>query len=198
MAVILSGTFLLLAVIGRVIIQIHQTGNHGIRFANPVTEPVAAIAGTMFLLSFSLSILFIALDHLGVWQLERLEIVSNFSVFAVAIGYFGILIILLAQWQMRDEWRIGVDQNEKTALVTHGLYSRSRNPIYFGIFLYWVGLAGALPHPIILILGLVCWASIEVIVRNVEEPYLRRLHGSDYEKYLEQTNRYLIFARKHA
>ena len=123
MAVILSGTFLLLAVIGRVIIQIHQTGNHGIRFANPVTEPVAAIAGTMFLLSFSLSILFIALDHLGVWQLERLEIVSNFSVFAVAIGYFGILIILLAQWQMRDEWRIGVDQKEETALVTHGLYS---------------------------------------------------------------------------
>ena len=198
MAVILSGTFLLLAVVGRVIIQIHQTGNHGIRFANPITEPVAAIAGTAFLLSFSLSILFIALDYLGVWQLERLEVVSNFSVLAVAIGYFGILITLTAQWQMRDEWRIGVDQNEKTALVTHGLYSRSRNPIYFGIFLYWIGLAGALPHPLILILGLVCWLSIEVIVRKVEEPYLRRLHGCDYEKYLEQTNRYLIFARKHA
>ena len=196
MAVVLSATFLLLAVVGRVIIQIHQTGNHGIRFANPVTEPVAAIAGTAFLLSFSLSILFIALDYLGVWQLERLELVSNFSFFAVAIGFFGILITLTAQWEMRDEWRIGVDQKEETALVTHGLYSRSRNPIYFGIFLYWVGLAGALPHPIILTLGLVCWASIEVIVRKVEEPYLRRLHGSEYEMYLEQTNRYLIFSRK--
>ena len=196
MAVVLSATFLLLAVVGRVIIQIHQTGNHGIRFANPVTEPVAAIAGTAFLLSFSLSILFIALDYLGVWQLERLELVSNFSFFAVAIGFFGILITLTAQRQMRDEWRIGVDQKEETALVTHGLYSRSRNPIYFGIFLYWVGLAGTLPHPIILILGLVCWLSIEVIVRKVEEPYLRRLHGSEYEMYLEQTNRYLIFSRK--
>ncbi len=196
MAVVLSGTFLLLVVVGRVIIQIHQTGNHGIRFANPATEPVAAIAGTMFLLSFSLSILFIALDYLGVWQLERMEIVSNLSILAVTIGYFGILITLTAQWQMRDEWRIGVDQNEKTALVTHGLYSRSRNPIYFGIFLYWIGLSGALPHPIILILGLVCWASIEVIVRRVEEPYLRSLHASDYEKYLEQTNRYFIFSKK--
>ena len=106
--------------------------------------------------------------------------------------------MLIAQWQMSDEWRIGVDQNEKTELVTHGLYSRSRNPIYFGIFLYWIGLVGALPNPIILILGLVCWSSIEVIVRKVEEPYLRKLHGSDYERYLEQTNRYLISARKHA
>lgn len=192
MAVVLSGTFLLLAVVGRVIIQIHQTGNHGIRFANPVTEPVAAIAGTTFLLSFSLSILFIALDYLGVWLLERMEIVSNLSILAVAIGYFGILITLTAQWQMRDEWRIGVDQKERTALVTHGLYSKSRNPIYFGIFLYWVGLAGALPHPVILILGLVCWVSIEVIVREVEEPYLRSLHGANYERYFEQTNRYVI------
>ena len=192
MAVVLSGTFLLLALVGRVIIQIYHTGNHGIRFANPVTEPLAAIAGTTFLLSFSLSILFIALDYLGVWQLERLEIVSNFSFFAVAIGFFGILITLTAQWQMRDEWRIGVDQKERTALVTHGLYSKSRNPIYFGIFLYWVGLAGALPHPVILILGLVCWVSIEVIVREVEEPYLRSLHGANYERYFEQTNRYVI------
>ena len=193
MAVVLSATFLLLAVVGRVIIQIQQTGNHGIRFANPVTEPVAAIAGTAFVLSFALSILLITLDYSGVWPLERLEIASDISIIAVAIGYFGIVIILIAQWQMRDEWRIGVDQNEKTALVTNGLYSRSRNPIYFGIFLYWIGLSGALPHPIIWFLGLVCWLCIEVIVREVEEPYLRTLHGANYERYFEQTNRYVIF-----
>lgn len=193
MAVVLSVTFLLLAVVGRVIIHIQQTGNHGIRFANPVTEPVAAIAGTAFVLSFALSILLITLDYSGVWPLERLEIASDISIIAVAIGYFGIVIILIAQWQMRDEWRIGVDQNEKTALVTNGLYSRSRNPIYFGIFLYWIGLSGALPHPMILFLGLVCWLCIEVIVREVEEPYLRSLHGANYERYFEQTNRYVIF-----
>ncbi len=193
MAVVLSATFLLLAVVGRVIIQIQQTGNHGIRFANPVTEPVAAIAGTAFVLSFALSILLITLDYSGVWPLERLEIASDISIIAVAIGYFGIVIILIAQWQMRDEWRIGVDQNEKTALVTNGLYSRSRNPIYFGIFLYWIGLSGALPHPIIWFLGLFCWLCIEVIVREVEEPYLRTLHGANYERYFEQTNRYVIF-----
>ena len=198
MAVLLSATFLTLAVVGRVIIQIHQTGNHGIRFANPATEPVAAIAGTVFLLSFSLSLLVITLDYLRMWPLERWDTVIYFSMPAVAVGYIGIVIILIAQWQMRDAWRIGVDQSEETTLVTQGLFAKSRNPIYFGIFLYWIGVAGALPHPIIWFLGFVCWASIEIIVRKVEEPYLRALHGSDYDKYFERTNRYLILTGKSA
>lgn len=50
---------------------------------------------------------------------------------------------------MRDAWRIGVDLNERTALIMHGLFAKSRNPIYFGTFAYWIGIAGTLPHPFI-------------------------------------------------
>ena len=192
-AALLGTTFLLLAVIGRVILQFRQTGNHGIRFANPANEPVAAIAGASFVLSFSMSLLIIALDYVRVWPLERWESVLNIPEVAVAIGFIGIVVILTAQWQMRDSWRIGVDPSEKTKLIKRGLFTNSRNPIYFGIFMYWIGIAGTLPHPVIWCLAIVCCASIEIIVRKVEEPYLRSLHGSDYDRYFERTNRYLIW-----
>lgn len=191
MAVILSVTFLLLAVVGRVALHVYQTGNHGIRLANPTAEPIAALAGTAFILSFAFSLLIIALDFTQFWPIGRWE-TGYIPMITTPIGLFGIGIVVVAQWQMRDAWRIGVDPNERTQLITEGLFSKSRNPIYFGIFLYWIGIAGTLPHPIVWSLAIICWVSIETIVRTVEEPFLKALHGADYECYAAQTNRYLI------
>lgn len=68
MAALLSAAFFLLAVVGRVFIQLRRTGNHGIRFANPATDPIAAIADAISSLSFTLSIIVIAhgFGHLNI------------------------------------------------------------------------------------------------------------------------------------
>ena len=192
MAALLGITFITFAVIGRVVLQYRSTGDHGVRFANPRVDPVAAIAGAAFSLSFALSLLLIALDFTGTWPLARIEAAYHPHV-ATPVGFAGIAIVLIAQYQMRNAWRIGVDHGESTELVIHGLFARSRNPIYFGILLYWLGLAGTMPNPLIWGLGIVCWVSIEVIVREVEEPYLRKLHGASYSDYSDQTNRFLIW-----
>jgi protein-S-isoprenylcysteine O-methyltransferase Ste14 len=34
--------------------------------------------------------------------------------------------------QMGDSWRIGIDQEQKTSLVRHGVFKLSRNPIFLG------------------------------------------------------------------
>ena len=192
MAALLGITFITFAVIGRVVLQFRSTGDHGVRFANPTEDPVAAIAGSAFSLSFALSLLLIGLDFTGTWPLAQLEAAHHPHI-AAPVGFAGITIVLIAQYQMRNAWRIGVDHGESTELVTHGLFARSRNPIYFGILLYWLGLAGTMPNPLIWGLGIVCWVSIEVIVRKVEEPYLRKLHGASYSDYSDKTNRYLVW-----
>ena len=192
MAALLGITFITFAVIGRVVLQFRSTGDHGVRFANPTEDPLAAIAGAAFSLSFALSLLLIGLDFTGTWPLARIEAAYHPHI-AAPVGFAGIAIVLVAQYQMRNAWRIGVDHAESTELVTHGLFARSRNPIYFGILLYWLGLAGTMPNPLIWGLGIVCWVSIEVIVRKVEEPYLRKLHGASYSDYSDKTNRYLVW-----
>ena len=58
--------------------------------------------------------------------------------------------------------------------------AKSRNPIYFGIFLFWAGVCITFPHLLLWACAFVCWICIEVIVRQIEEPYLKKVHGDEH------------------
>jgi protein-S-isoprenylcysteine O-methyltransferase Ste14 len=78
-----------------------------------------------------------------------------------------------------------------TALVTEGPYRFSRNPMYLGFTLLYLGIAllfGSL-WPL-LFLPLVLWVMhFGVIVR--EEAYLERRFGDGYREYRRRVNRWL-------
>jgi len=191
MALTLIILFLLFAVVLRAAMQRFRTGDFGLRAA-PLDAPLVEILpGTLFVLSFASAL---ALITLG--ELSLVAPITSFSNtikwLFFALGLAGVVITVISQHQMGDSWRIGVDQTETTALKTSGLYARSRNPIYFGILLFWIGLCGLFPHPLLWLCAVICWCCIEVIVRKIEEPYLRRLHGDQFDTYLESTNRYRL------
>ena len=191
MALLLLVSFLSLAIILRILIQYYYTGDHGVRFAKANAPYIEIIPGTTFVLSFIVSAILIVLNYLEVFPVDNaLPSLANLGV--GLLGFSGIVITLVAQMQMGRSWRIGVDQNEKTELMVKGLYSKSRNPIYFGILLYWLALAMCFTHPAMWVCAAVCWISIELIVRKIEEPYLRKVHGDAFDKYCRRTNRYLI------
>src|SRR4029450_11991122 len=55
----------------------------------------------------------------------------------VLLGFTGTIV---AHLQMGDSWRIGVDSDETTPLVTVGLFCSVRNPIFSGMLLATAGL----------------------------------------------------------
>lgn len=191
MALILSLSFLLLAVAGRIAIQIYHTGDHGVRFTRRSASWSEVIPGSLFILSFAIHFVLVALNIIGLLEIRiaNPEWLQRTGLFT---GLSGIGLTLVAQWQMGEAWRIGVDPQEKTALITDGLYSRSRNPIYFGVFVYWVGISIVFPHPMMWVCAILCVISVDVIVRAMEEPYLNRLHGAQYTDYCRTTNRYWV------
>lgn len=103
----------------------------------------------------------------------------------------GIVATFLAQVDMGREWRIGIDESERTGLVADGAFARVRNPIFSAMILTGVGLTALVPNPISLVgvVGLV--AAIELQVRFVEEPHLRRLHGDSYLAYAGRVGRFV-------
>jgi len=49
-----------------------------------------------------------------------------------------LVIMLVAQAQMGLSWRIGIDEKNRTGLVTQGLFALSRNPIFLSLRTpYW-------------------------------------------------------------
>jgi len=107
------------------------------------------------------------------------------------LAALGTGITVVAQLQMGRSWRIGLDPTERTALVTGGLFSVVRNPIYSGMGMFALGqalLVPNLPALAALVLGL---AGLEVQVRSVEEPYLLHTHGEAYRRWASTAGRFV-------
>lgn len=101
----------------------------------------------------------------------------------------GIILVFAAQSNMGASWRIGVDTSETTELVTDGLFAVTRNPIFLGMLSFWLGMALLVPDVLSVAAFVIALIAVEVQVRMVEEPYLRRTHGDDYERYAARTGR---------
>jgi protein-S-isoprenylcysteine O-methyltransferase Ste14 len=101
----------------------------------------------------------------------------------VALGYAGTLWTYAA---MGDTWRIGIDANEKTALVSRGPFKWVRHPIYL---LQIVMLAGAvllLPTGVSFVTLATHYVCVLIKARD-EENYLKTVHGAAYRDYLSNT-----------
>lgn len=188
-AAVLYVVWMALAFGWRTIEQRRRTGDSGLRLgAEPntaqwwakigfgvaivvgVAAPVGALAG---------------LDDVGVLDVVWLHIVG------IAIAVAGIALTVAAQSSMGDSWRIGVDPNERTGLVTGGAFRLVRNPIFSAMVITASGLSMIIPNVISLagLAGLI--AALEIQVRLVEEPYLYSLHGDAYTAYAAEVGRFV-------
>lgn len=100
-----------------------------------------------------------------------------------------LVLVWIAQSQMADSWRIGVDEENKTELITNGLFSVSRNPIFLGIMIANIGLFLIIPNAFTLLIISLSTVSINTQIR-LEESFLFRSHGKEYENYFSQTRRW--------
>lgn len=78
-----------------------------------------------------------------------------------------------------------------TALATGGLYRLSRNPIYVGFTLMYLGFAVAMDSLIALAAILPCLVVIDRFVILREEAYLARKFGASYAAYCAKVRRWL-------
>jgi len=109
----------------------------------------------------------------------------------VALAAAALPLVVAAQRQMGASWRVGVDPEERTELVTAGVFGVVRNPIYSGMVLMALGIALMVPNAVSFAAAGDFLLAVELQVRMIEEPYLRRVHGSSYENYVAQSGRFL-------
>ncbi|GIG30709.1 methyltransferase family protein [Cellulomonas marina] len=109
----------------------------------------------------------------------------------VVVAVVGFAVTLAAQSGMGASWRIGVDQTERTELVTTGLFRLVRNPIFTAMCAALVGLMLMSPSVITVGATICLIAAVELQVRVVEEPYLLATHGATYARYTAEVGRFL-------
>lgn len=120
------------------------------------------------------------------WYLEYETLVNAGWVLLI----LSLVFVWFAQSNMRDSWRIGIDEENKTELVTKGFFAISRNPIFLGIMIANVGLFLVLPNAFTLLIIALSTVSINTQIR-LEEEYLSREFGGQYTTYFVNVNRWL-------
>ena len=106
------------------------------------------------------------------------------------IGLLGDGIFLLSVLCMKDSWRAGIPDKDKTELVTTGIYRYSRNPAFLGFDLMYTGVL--LLYGNLLTLGFSVFAMVMLHLQILqEERYLENTFGAAYTAYKRQVSRYL-------
>jgi len=112
-----------------------------------------------------------------------------------SIKYVGLAVLcialfwtVIAQGHMKNSWRIGIDIDTKTELVTSGLFAISRNPIFFGMILSLVGLFLTTPNALTILFLILGYVLIQIQIR-LEEDFLSKEHRQEYLNYKQKVRR---------
>ena len=63
-----------------------------------------------------------------------------FMITGAILGFAGDILFAVSVITMKDSWRAGIAENDKTEMITGGIYSVSRNPAFLAFDCVYVGL----------------------------------------------------------
>lgn len=101
----------------------------------------------------------------------------------------GCVLFTLAVIQMRENWRAGFNASQNTSLVTHGIYSISRNPAFAGFDLLYIGCAIAYSNILNITAAIAAVILFHMQILG-EEAFLINTFGAPYTAYAAKVRRY--------
>ena len=106
------------------------------------------------------------------------------------VGMVGDWIFLISVLCMKDSWRADIPANDKTELVTGGVYAYSRNPAFLGFDLQYIGVLLMFCNLLTATFTVFAVSMLHLQILQ-EERYLTATFGAEYLKYRHQVLRYL-------
>ena len=129
-----------------------------------------------------LTLMVAAAITISIWQ-YRPAVRTPMAIVGVCLGAAGFVLWTIARFQLGSSFAVTAQARH---LVTHGLYSKFRNPIYlFGSFVIAGGIL-FVQRPLLLLTFLVL-IPIQIWRAGKESRVLEEKFGDEYRKYRAQT-----------
>lgn len=114
-----------------------------------------------------------------------------FIIIGILLILFGIYLWIQAVIVEKIDKKI-----KEKKLITSGVYSLARNPIYSAFIFTFTGVLLFTANYILLILPFIFWAFLTILMKNTEEKWLKKEFGKEYEIYLGEVNRVIPWFRR--
>jgi protein-S-isoprenylcysteine O-methyltransferase Ste14 len=113
----------------------------------------------------------------------------NYAGFAVLLSGLGLIVACAVMYKKADTPIIPFEPS--TALITHGIYRYTRNPIYLGMLIILLGAAIAFGSLSTFLVPPVFFYIIQEGYIKYEEPFLEQIFGDRYREYTSRVRRWL-------
>ncbi len=125
--------------------------------------------------------------------LGHIQLLNDFGAMSIGIGLLLINLVVSAAslMNLKDSWRVGVLEDQKTELVIAGIYRFTRNPYFVSYFLMFAAYTVLLQNLILFGLSIAGFLFVHKMVMK-EEKYLYSVHGDAYVQYKKRVARYMI------
>jgi len=127
-------------------------------------------------------------DYLGFIRLLDVQALQISGAIMTTIALFTGLAAL---YEMKNSWRVGIKYDQKTELITTGIYRMSRNPYFLSYNLLFTGIFLIFPSLVLLTLIISLMVTFHFMILE-EERYLTKIQGEGYLTYKLKTGRYLF------
>lgn len=107
-----------------------------------------------------------------------------FKIIGALLISFGFYLDLTAK--LKSKIFKSVEENK---LITDGVYSVVRNPVYSCALLACTGAVLMANNLILLIVPVICWLYMTLFLIKTEEKWLKELYGQEYISYCKRVNR---------
>lgn len=113
---------------------------------------------------------------------------ARFTGFCIA--GIGDIFFLISVTYMKDSWRAGIPEKDKTKLVTDGIYKFSRNPAFVGFDFMYIGILLMFFN-----IGTLLFSLFSIVMLHLqilqEEKYMAKTFGEEYLEYKKKVFRYI-------
>lgn len=113
---------------------------------------------------------------------------ARFTGFCIA--GIGDIFFLISVTYMKDSWRAGIPEKDKTKLVTDGIYKFSRNPAFVGFDFMYIGILLMFFN-----IGTLLFSLFSIMMLHMqilqEEKYMAKTFGEEYLEYKKKVFSYI-------
>ena len=122
-----------------------------------------------------------------IFEIDLPKYINTIGLIFVTLGF---IIGILALIAMKNSWRVGIKYDQKTDLITTGIYRISRNPYFLSFDILILGYILIFTSPILITLYLILVIVFHQMILD-EEKYLLSVQGVPYADYKSKVNRYI-------
>lgn len=147
--------------------------------------PIYGVGPVIVVPQLVLTAVGIIMSVLGFFGHGRINILKiPFMIIGIIIIVFGVYMWYSANYKAKIS--DGITENR---LVTTGIYSVVRNPLYSAFLMICTGAVLIAGNVFLFVIPVVCWIYMTVFLKCTEEKWLADLYGQEYSDYCKNVNR---------